>query len=1042
MKIFHSLKAGLLTAVVLVLSFSAEATHYRYGNISWERVSGGSGYRVQFKVSIAWRKSFNYQWNQSIVGSQVPMGTAFRTNNTSPVATYSPQLTVTSINASEDWFYGEATFIHDYGRAGVFNPFWTGCCRISTLQNNADRTFTATSRVELVGAYGTLGSNNASPVTSITPIINLSAGLTAATVQIPAIDPDGDAVSYRLANPNEAGNGSANPAGVSIDATTGLLSFNTNGKTPGALYNVIVVVSDGKGATTMIDFLVKIVQPSTPPAFVSPTPSSGTSYQLQPGQALNFTISATDSDPADVVTLQGVGLPPGSAMNPGLPTSGTNAVSSSFSWTPSISDLGSSVINFTATDNAGTQVSTSVSITVSLKPQFASTTPSTGSVWCLEPNGNGFSTTVSASDPDPNDVVSLSYSGTANGTFGSFMPTPAANPTSVTFSYNPVSTDWGVQTASFTATDSYNDTRTINWTFVVNTPPVFTSTPVTQVNVGQNYSYVITLTDADIAQGDQLAVETANYPSWMTLTPAGTNSWELSGTPTLADVGMHNVDIEIEDNLSHAAGVHCGHAHQGFTVEVIPCNLSMSGVVSDALCNGGSTGAIDLSVSGANGNVSYAWSNGATTEDISGLSAGSYSVTITDGYGCTETAGFTVGEPAAITHNFSSTPILCYGGLSTQSLTVYGGTPPYTVTNQGGGALAIGFGEGVTVGGATYAANYIYTITDANGCTSVFNASITQPSALSASASSPTYIGGNNVSCNGATDGSADLTVGGGTPPYTYAWSNGAATEDLSNIGAGSYSVTVTDANGCSISTGVTLTEPSMLLSSLSVTPAIGVNPGGQPNTIYIGYGPQSLTLDASASGGTAPYTYAWTNAGSLSSGSGSSVSASPSATTTYTVTVSDANGCTSSQTVTITVVDVRCGKNGNKVLVCKVPPGNANNAHNICVSANAVASHLATGSYLGPCTNKTGGWTGNSFTVFPNPNTGVFTLAFELTEATEVVYQIMDMSGRMVVEGSIDEIAGHYQTQLDMTTQPSGMYIIRFITGDEIQTERISIQR
>lgn len=374
-------KVALTCAIVLLSSTVTEASHYRYGNISWERVAGGSGYRVQFKMAIAWRKNFQSQWNLAQVGSVVNGGLAFRTHAPTSGNSIVPQLTVTSINTTENWFYGEFTWTYDYGGPGIFTPGWTSCCRIGSLSNNANGSFTAFARIGMSAPYGTAGNNNASPVTSITPIVKLSAGLNAAQFQIPAIDPDGDVVSFRLANPNEAGSGTANPLGTSIDPSTGVVTFSTMGKPVGSLHNIIAVVEDGRGAASTIDFLVQIVQPSTPPAFVSPTPPNGQNYQLQPGQSLNFTVSAADGDPGDVVTINAVGLPPSSAMSPTLPVSGTNSTSSSFSWTPGTTDLGTSVINFSASDANGVTVNTSVSITVSLKPQFASSVPSSGSIF-------------------------------------------------------------------------------------------------------------------------------------------------------------------------------------------------------------------------------------------------------------------------------------------------------------------------------------------------------------------------------------------------------------------------------------------------------------------------------------------------------------------------------------------------------------------------------------------------------------------------------------------------------------------------------------
>ena len=103
------------------------------------------------------------------------------------------------------------------------------------------------------------------------------------------------------------------------------------------------------------------------------------------------------------------------------------------------------------------------------------------------------------------------------------------------------------------------------------------------------------------------------------------------------------------------------------------------------------------------------------------------------------------------------------------------------------------------------AGTYTVTITDANGCTDTEIATLTEPALLVLSTTST------NVTCNGGLDGSIDLTVAGGTLPYSYSWSNSAATEDLSGVASGTYTVTVTDANGCNENTSETLSEPAVL---------------------------------------------------------------------------------------------------------------------------------------------------------------------------------------------------------------------------------------
>ncbi|MFM9053223.1 MAG: hypothetical protein ACKOKF_13080, partial [Bacteroidota bacterium] len=297
-------------------------------------------------------------------------------------------------------------------------------------------------------------------------------------------------------------------------------------------------------------------------------------------------------------------------------------------------------------------------------------------------------------------------------------------------------------------------------------------------------------------------------------------------------------------------------------------------------CNGGSNGSIDLSVSSGTSPFSYSWSNGATTEDISGLGQGSYSVTVTDANGCTATASVAVTQPTAVALSTTQTNVLCNGAATgSVDLTVTGGTAPYSYSWSNGATT-----QDI---GSLSAGTYNVTVNDANGttngCTASTSVTITQSTALSVST---TQV---NPVCNGAATGSIDLTVGGGTAPYSYTWSNGATTQDISSLTAGTYNVTVNDANGssngCSASTSVIITQPSAV--SVSTT---------QTNPVCNGVATGSI--DLTVSGGTAPYTYTWSNGSSTED-------ISSLAAGTYNVTVNDANGnsngCTASTSVTIT---------------------------------------------------------------------------------------------------------------------------------------------
>jgi len=302
-----------------------------------------------------------------------------------------------------------------------------------------------------------------------------------------------------------------------------------------------------------------------------------------------------------------------------------------------------------------------------------------------------------------------------------------------------------------------------------------------------------------------------------------------------------------------------------------PTALSASAIATNVSCNAGNDGTIDLTVTGGTAPYTYAWSNSATTEDMTGLTAGTYDVTITDANGCTTTASATVTEPTALTASAIATNVSCNAGNDgTVDLTVTGGTAPYTyawsntATTEDLAGLMAG--------------TYDVTITDANGCTITASATVTEPTALSASAIAT------NVSCNAGNDGTIDLTVTGGTAPYTYAWSNSATTEDMTGLTAGTYDVTITDANGCTTTASVTVTEPTALTASAIAT-NVSCNAGNDG------------TVDLTVTGGTAPYTYAWSNTATTEDLAGLM-------TGTYDVTVTDANGCTTTASATIMIAD------------------------------------------------------------------------------------------------------------------------------------------
>jgi len=296
--------------------------------------------------------------------------------------------------------------------------------------------------------------------------------------------------------------------------------------------------------------------------------------------------------------------------------------------------------------------------------------------------------------------------------------------------------------------------------------------------------------------------------------------------------------------------------------------LASTTVDANVSCNGGSDGGATVSATGGTAPYTYLWSNDATTASMTGLVAGTYTVVVTDNNGCTANTSATVTEPTTLVASTTvDANVSCNGGsdgAATASAT--GGTPPYTYlwSNNATTASIVGIVAGT----------YDVTITDSNGCTTAASATVTEPTALVASTVST------DVSCNGGADGTIDLTVSGGTAPYSYEWDNSATTEDLTALLAGTYDVTVTDANGCTATESVNVTEP-IALSASEIATDVSCN-GGEDGTV-----------DLTVTGGTAPYSYTWDNSATTEDLTGLMAG-------TYDVIVTDANGCIATASATV----------------------------------------------------------------------------------------------------------------------------------------------
>ncbi|MFH1320783.1 MAG: PKD domain-containing protein [Bacteroidota bacterium] len=392
-------------------------------------------------------------------------------------------------------------------------------------------------------------------------------------------------------------------------------------------------------------------------------------------------------------------------------------------------------------------------------------------------------------------------------------------------------------------------------------------------------TYTVTVTDANnCTQTDNITVintggPTANITSSVNVSCFGdtdgeatvsvtggtvpfTYSWSDGQTTTTATglaAGFYTVTV------TDAGGCIATDTVTITQPSIIIITLGSTGIT----CNGGSDGSI---VSGATGGVpsyTYLWDDvmAQTTATATGLTSGTYCVTVTDANGCTAMNCDSIIEPAGITLTPTSTPAACGFSDGTAAVTVTGGSTPYFYLWSDGQTTTTA--TGLTAG------SYNITITDANGCTAVSSVVV---NGIGGPTLTTTIT---DITCNGGNDGSATVTASLGTIPYTYLWSDGQATSTATGLTSGTYDVTVTDASGCiSIASSITISEPA------PVTPTITGD-----TTICIG---GSITINASATGGTPPYSYLWDNG----LGPGSSHIVTPTTTTTYTVIVYDINSC------------------------------------------------------------------------------------------------------------------------------------------------------
>ncbi len=448
------------------------------------------------------------------------------------------------------------------------------------------------------------------------------------------------------------------------------------------------------------------------------------------------------------------------------------------------------------------------------------------------------------------------------------------------------------------------------FTFFWNTVPAQTNATANNLTQG-NYSVTIrdgngcsSLQNISITQPVQLSISSAVTPiscfggsnGAIAITPSGGTSpysflW-LTGNQTTSSIinqpiGTYTVTVTDANNCQQT---------QAFTLTQ-PAALTMSLTPISVDCFGGSNGAINSTTGGGTAPYIYNWNpTGASSPNLSGAQAGIYTLTVTDSKGCILSNSATIAQSTALSIPIVKTNETCNNlNNGTASVNASGGTPGYTYLWSPGNFTTSSVSN-------LASGTYTLTVTDSKGCAAIDFVSISEPATLTAN-----FINQVNASCFNSNTGSITVNAAGGTPNYSYFWTPGNfTTSTISNLLAGTYTVTVSDNNNCQATNSVLISQPALALSVTTSTIAVSCNGGNNGGAT------------ANPIGGTAPYTYLWTP-GNFTSQSIAGLTQG-----NYSVTVTDFNGCITTSSATISQPAVLSITSGSTNSNCGLSNGTA----------------------------------------------------------------------------------------------------------------------
>lgn len=395
---------------------------------------------------------------------------------------------------------------------------------------------------------------------------------------------------------------------------------------------------------------------------------------------------------------------------------------------------------------------------------------------------------------------------------------------------------------------------------------------------------------------------------------------------------------------------------------------------------GMSDGSVTIAPGGGVAPFTYQWDANAgsvTTATAGSLSAGIYEVIVTDSKACKDTVTVTVNDANAPSLAISAqADISCNGaddGTATITPTGGAGGETYSWSNGEMTATAVSLPPGTTT----------VTVTDMVGCSAVTTVTVSEPTAIVASATST------DVLCNGEMTGEASATGMGGTGTLSYAWDNGGSGPVQSNLLAGTYTVTVTDVNGCDVMASTTISEPAALVSSLTPFP-------NNEMTDYDG------SILANVQGGTGVLTYHWTGPAGFDTMAVNYNFPNKLCGGTYFLEVTDANGCVLRDTAFVGGDGTNCDG-----LMFIFPP-----------ASSGV----------------------NSMSVFPNPSSGSFFLSVELDQLDDMTIEVLNFRGQIIATRSAQRVL-EVEESFDLSAEAAGIYMVKVTTSLGSATEKIMIR-